>query len=164
MKTLIKSALVLVLFSLTTCDKDHEFKTDVYTLNSTPSNGFIFSGLRIISYSSSTTKPDFIVLAQINIDGDVVAPYLSHPDLENRFFLSKEFRDSVDAQEYFDSYLEPENKPLVDLAYSIKPNQIWLIKTNSGGYGKILIVGSRVDTLDNNTPFAEIKFKAENME
>jgi len=43
---------------------------------------------------------------------------------------------------------------------NVKPNQIWLVKTNSGGYGKILILKTKTGYLDNK-PFAEVNFMAD---
>jgi hypothetical protein len=42
----------------------------------------------------------------------------------------------------------------------VKPNQIWRVKTNSGGYGKILILKTKTGHHDDK-PFAEVNFMAD---
>ena len=97
----------------------------------------------------------------MNETGTVLGPYLSQQDLESRFILSNTFMDYNSAKSYFDTLTTFKNKTLEQSAFGIKPNQIWIIKTNKGDFGKILIIEAKAEIVENNTPFAEIKFKAE---
>jgi hypothetical protein len=150
----------VLVFFLSSCGKEDESPPSEFTLGSEPFKGFLFESLSIIDYdNASATKPDFVVLAQVNAQGDVLAPFLSHPDYQNRFAFLKDFTDPEEALEYYEDYTTPENKDLQVGAFGIKPNQVWLIKTNSGGFGKILVLSTRVGKIDE-TAFAEITFKA----
>jgi hypothetical protein len=171
MKTQFKTLLLGLLIVLTSCEGDDNSKSEFYTLNTTVTSniskgfsfkGFSFESLNIINYpNKQNTKPDFIVLAQTNETGTVLSPLLSQQDLESRFILSNTFSDYNSAKSYFDTLLTVENKTLEQSALDIKPNQVWVIKTNNGDFGKILIVETKTEIVENNTPFAEIKFKAE---
>ena len=161
MKNILKYSIIGMLLILTSCDKENN--SPDYTLDSESHKGFLFENLKIVDIqNSSNLIPDFIVSVQISESGVVLSPFMSHPNLENRFVLSEEFESSDSAQTYFDKYSKPENKPFQNFALNIKPNQIWLIKTNTGEYGKILVLKTKA-TNSNNKPFAEMTFKAERM-
>ena len=164
MKTQFKTLLFGLLIVLTSCEGDDNSKSEFYTLNSTVTSnvfkGFSFESLNIINYpNKQNTKPDFIVSAQMNDIGKVLSPFLSQQDLDSRFILSNTFSDYNSAKSYFDTLVTIENKTFEQSALDIKPNQVWVIKTNNGGFGKILVVETEI--VENKTPFAEIKFKAE---
>lgn len=164
MKTQFK-LLIGLLIVLTSCEGDNNIKSEFYTLNTKVTSnifGFSFESLSIIDYpNKQNTKPDFIVLAQMNETATVLSPFLSQQDLESRFILSNNFNDYNSAKSYFDTLKTVENKTLEQFALGIRPNQVWVIKTNKGDFGKILVVETKAEIVENNTPFAEIKFKAE---
>ena len=163
MRTNIKVLFIALLLIWTSCDKENKLLTNEFTLDSSTHKGFQFENLDIIDFpNSNDIKPDFIVLAQTSDNGDVLSQFLSQPDLENRFILSEEFDNFESAQAYFDSYSTPENKPFQQFALNVKPNQIWLIKTNTGEFGKILIISTEFNNIDNK-PFAKTTFKADNL-
>ena len=166
MKTLFNFLFYLTLFILISCrEQDDPTLYGSYKLNSSiPCRGFQFSNLRIINclIEPISFKPDFIVLAQVD-NNEVIGPFLANLNGENVFYSPAKFNDLESAQKYFDNYKLPEEKYLEPAALNIKPFQIWVIKTNYGGFGKILITFAKGDTIENNTPFAEIEFKAERM-
>ena len=163
MKTTLKFLGFGIFFLFASCEKDDKPK-DVFTLNSEQHKGFFFDDLKIIDFPNAVNvQPDFLVTASTNESGELISPLLVHPDLVSRFVLINEFQDLDKAQLFFNSFLTPEDKPLQQFASDIKPFQIWQIKTNSGSFGKILITETRIEDIDN-TPFAEIKFKAGKME
>lgn len=143
----------------TSCDEEDIAKSNEFTLNSESLKGFLFSDLRIVDYPDSNIKPDFIVLAQTNAHGEVLSPFLSHPDLKGVFKFLKQFDNYESAQTYFDSYSELEHETFVQFGLDIKPNQVWLIKTNNDEFGKVLIISTKYNNHDNK-PYAEITFKA----
>ena len=166
MKTQFKIFLIGLLLVFTSCEGDDNLRTELFVLNTTVTSnifkGFSFESLNIINYpNKQNTIPDFIVLAQTNQTGTVLFPFLSQQNLESRFVLSNTFSDFTSAKLYFDTLTTVGNKALEQVAYEIKPNQVWIIKTNKGDFGKILIVETKIEIVENNTPFAEIKFKAE---
>jgi len=163
MRTIFKLLFIAFFLIWTSCDKEKTIPTNEFTLDSEMRKGFHFESLSIIDFpNSSELKPDFIVLAQTNEIGDVLSPFLSHPDIESRFILSDEFDNFESAQAYFDSYSTPENEPFQQFATNVKPNQIWLIKTNSGKFGKILIASTAFNNIDDK-PYAKVTFKAEHL-
>ena len=105
-----------------------------------------------------------MVLAQTSEIGNVLSPFLSNPNLENRFLLIEEFNDYETAIDYFNGNTVYNNEPLQQFALNIVPNQIWLIKTNSGQFGKLLTIKTKVDVIDDNKPFAELEFKIAKIE
>jgi hypothetical protein len=169
-KYILATAIGLLAF-FTSCEKEdlalelaevpgvHKENTTIYTLNSKDNKGFSAGNLKLADFPK--VKPDFIIIPQTNLTGDVMSPFLSHPNLEKRFILSKEFDDIKGAQAYFDSYnFIPQGVPLLQFANNIKPNQVWLVKTADGAFCKILILDTQVD---KKSAFVEIKFKAEKM-
>jgi len=84
---------------------------------------------------------------------------LSQPDLENRFIFIKRLDDLNSAQNYFDTLSFVSKEQYQAFAFDIKPLEIWQIRTNSGEIGNILLLETKTEKVDN-TPFAEIKFKA----
>lgn len=166
MQAQFKTLLVGLLIVMTSCEGENNLKSEFYTLNTTVTsnkfNGFSFENLNIIDYpNKQNIKPDFIVLAQLNETGTVLSPFLSQQELESRFILSNSFSDYNSAKSYFDTLTTIENKTFKQYALGIKPNQVWVIEINNGDVGKILIVETKTAIVENNTPFAEIKFKAE---
>jgi hypothetical protein len=160
MKPLLLVFLISLLIFSASCNKDDESPNNEFTLTSEVYQGFSFDRFEIFSYSvTDNILPDFVVLVQVNAGGDAVAPFLSHPNYEPRFHLADEFEDLESAQEFFDTYSPSGNPNLLTNASTIQPYQVWLIRTNSGGFGKILIEQSRLYQ-QNNTHFAEITFKA----
>ena len=148
--------LLLLLFS---CDRKEDTPQNEFTINSADFEGFSFESFKVVKYPGFQT-PDFFVLVQIETHGELKGPYLSHPDLETRFFLAGEFDDLEGAEAFYDSYLPEDEKTLQQFAMNVKANQVWLIKTNSGNYGKILIIKTKSGQIDDK-PFAEIVFRAE---
>jgi len=163
MKNTAKILALGMLFLFNSCEKDED-STQIFALNSEAYKGFLFESMKIINFpNSQNIIPDFTVLVQTNGSGEVLSPYLSNPNLENRFFLFDELEDLKNAQEVFDSIQTTEINTFQKFALDIKPYQIWLIKTNSGSVGKILITETKTENIEDN-PFAEIKFKAKKLQ
>jgi hypothetical protein len=141
------------------CDENNDNPSNEFTINSSDFKGFSFDLFKVVDYPGPQ-NPDFFVLVQIENHGELKGPYLSHSDLEARFYMAEEFEDSESAKDFYTSYLPDEEQTLQQFALNVKPNQVWLVKTNSGGYGKILILKTRSGHLDDK-PFAEIAFKAD---
>lgn len=148
--------LLLLLFS---CDRKEDTPQNEFTINSADFKGFSFELFKVIDYPGFQT-PDFFVLVQIETHGELKGPFLSHPDLEARFYLADEFDDLESAEAFYGSYLPEDEKTLQQFALNVSSNQVWLIKTNSGNYGKILVLKTKSGQIDDK-PFAEIVFRAE---
>jgi hypothetical protein len=132
-------------------------REEIFTMSTNDNKGFSAEYLRLAD--SPKVKPDFIIIPQTNLTGDVMSPFLSHPNFERRFILSKEFEDAASAQAYFDSYnVDGNGQDLQQFALNLRANQVWLIKTREGDYCKILILETRIE---KKSDFAEVKFKAE---
>jgi hypothetical protein len=150
---------------ISACEDHDKNPTDFYFLNTGLTSGhltkgFSFSEMNIISPANSDiVKSDFILSVHTNETGVILGPMLSHPDLESRFIFRKSYNDSISAQNYFDTLSVINGPPFQTFAFDIKPYDVWQIKTNTGETGLLLILETRAETI-NNTPFAEIKFKA----
>jgi hypothetical protein len=132
----------------------------IYSLNSKDSKGFSAENLKVVDFPK--VKPDFIIIPQTNTTGDVMSPFLLHPNLEKRFILSEEFDDPESALAYFETFNEmPVGIALQQFANNLSANQVWLIKTISGEFCKILVLEI---IIDKKTSLAGIKFKAEKIQ
>jgi hypothetical protein len=122
-------------------------------------SGFSFGDLKVISFPLlNSAKPDFLLSVHTDEFGNILGPMLSHPDLENRFNFVKKFDDLNSAQICFDTIATTNITQYQTFAFDINPFEIWLVKTNTGKTGKLLILETRTDNI-NNAPFAEIRFK-----
>lgn len=167
MKNLIISVSFGLLFGLMSCEKENPayerdsidkiMNSNVFIMNSKENRGFLFEELKLADFPK--TDADFIIIPQTGMTGDVMSPFLSNPDFEKRFVLADEFEDRQRAEASFNDYKEfPEDGTLQQFALNLKPNQVWLIRSNSGKFYKVLIVNTIVD---RETSFVEIKFKVE---
>ncbi len=170
MKTKIKLIILTILLLNISCKKEDSSVDEgltIFILDSKIENnkgkGFLFESLKIIDYpNSDNIKPDFSVLAQTNDTGYVIGPFLSNPDMTKIFKLTREFSNLDSAQSFFNSYAHSTDTIYNQFALNIQPFQIWTIKTNTGDNGKILVIETKGEEI-NNTPFAEIKFKADRL-
>jgi hypothetical protein len=130
--------------------------TAIFSINSETGNGFSFERKTI-----SMKEPDFMIIPQKVITGDALSPFLSDSDLGKIFFLVSEFKDSKSAQMCFDSEFIriPETGLLQQFATNLKPNQVWIVRTRFGEYGKIWILDS-YGNRSSESPYAGLKFKA----
>lgn len=168
MKNLVIAAFCVCVISLVSCEDDEfaseripssgESVSEIYTINSRESKGFLLDELRLAEFPGS--EADFIIIPQTGLTGDVMSPFLANPDLENRFILlSGDLTDVKSAVEYFASYTTyPEEQDPGQFALNLKPYQVWLIKSQSGVFFKVLILDTSVD---KETSYVEIKFRAE---
>ncbi|HCY00566.1 MAG TPA: hypothetical protein DG754_10545 [Bacteroidales bacterium] len=142
------------------CDKENNKPADEFTLKSTEYTGFLFEGLKIITFPNpNNLKADFVMSPQTTENDDVVSPFFAHPDLESRFYLSGEFESFDSALSSFESYIMPADIKYQQFALDIKPYQVWLIRTNTEKNGIILIKSAEC-YIYNDIPYAETTFKA----
>jgi hypothetical protein len=164
----MKKTFNLIIFTLVflayACE-DKENRDPEYILNTDIPNSQLFSGfsftkMNIITFpNSENIIPDFIVASFMNDIGDISGPFLSHPNLENRFILLNSYDNAKSAQNYFDTLATINNYPHQTFALDIKPFEIWQIKTSTDEVGIILIIEARAEKIGSSA-FAEIKFKA----
>ena len=158
MKTNILFLIFLVV--LVSCDKENNKPSDEFTLKSNEYTAFSFEKLKVIEFPfNNNLKPDFLVAPHILENGDVVSPFFSHPDQEIRFFLSGTFENYENALAHYNSFVIPDNYQYEQFAFGVKPNQVWMMKTNKNKHGIILIIRAIFNN-DNDIPYAETTFKA----
>jgi hypothetical protein len=172
MKTIILAVFYGILVILTSCEKEElstpiengssgmsQSDSEIYTINSKDNAGFSIENLTIGDFPGM--KPDFILIPHTNNTGDLMSPFLSNPNLENRFILTKEFDDPETAEAFYDYYNSPPlGKSFQKFALNLKENQIWLIKNNEGIFCKLLIIETTIDTINSSV---EIKFEADKL-
>ncbi len=128
-------------------------------------NGFLFSEGKVINYNleTSTKKPDLVVLAGVDdINPEVIVAILDIPGnvQQNQLMaLAGEFDDLNSAEDFFTNYKQISDT--LTYSYWANPtleNQVWVIKTIEGKYGKIVV--KNVDSyLQQTTRYAEVTFK-----
>lgn len=156
--------LLLTLSIFISCKKDSpDPSANILVLNSSivnnASNGFSCSKAEIVPSNSNPT-PDFHVLVERDIMGNATGVFLSNSNLEKRFYLKGTFPDLASAKNYFNSCTLSRDTVFQRLAVSVKPFQIWIIKTNENKFGKILIHEATYKDLNNSGDlFAEVKFQ-----
>ena len=167
MKRIFYLNLFVLVFTAYACE-DKENKDPEFLLNTDPPSGYITSGfsfkkMRLITVpNSENIIPDFIVACLMNEIGEIGGPFLSHPNLENRFVLVNSYDNITSAQKNFDTIATLSNKPYQTLALDIKPYEIWQIKTSSDELGIILLLETRAEKIGLNA-FAEVRFKAKKL-
>lgn len=168
MSKTLKLTFALSICLISACEDQDKISPGYYILNTEiqtgqSPKGFSFKDLEIISYPNpGNIKPDFLLSVHANETGDIIGPMLSQPDLENRFILIKKYDDLNSAQNHFDTLSTISTSPFQTFALDLKLFEIWQIQTNTGEMGKLLIIETRTEKI-NNTPFAEIKFKADKL-
>ena len=134
----------------------------ILTLGSSNVNGkitgFSFASGQIIYYpNTNNLKPDFSVYVQQNDTGVTIGPYLAQQDIRRNFYFAKYISIYDSAKLYFDTYKLNKDTVFGETALSLKQGQIWIIRTNSNSFGKILIFETTSND-NENKPYAEIKF------
>lgn len=157
--------LIIAIFSACTADINNNSTPNIlnqFSISSKQETGFSFDAMTTVNDTLNTAVTDFTVLPQLNDSGKLVLPILVQLQLKSNFILSKQFDNLNDAQKYFDSYTAfSENASNFSIyGLTVKPYQVWIVRTNLNKYGKILILTSTTNYL-NNSPYAEITFKAE---
>ena len=125
-------------------------------------NGFSFGQGKVIFYNpaSGNMAPDLVVIPD-NSGPEIIAilQILNNVQEKQLMSLVAEFEDFSSAENFFNSYSEISDT----LSYRVwaKPtleNQIWIIKTLSSNFAKILIKDV-LTYLDGTKPYAEVTFK-----
>jgi len=125
-------------------------------------NGFSFEKGKVVSYNpqSTATPPDLIVTPHNSVDEVVaVLQILNNVQEKHLLGLAGEFEEWSSAKEFFMNYTQIADS--VSFAVWAKPtlkNQVWIVKTLSENYGKILIKDMQA-YLNLTTPYAEITFQ-----
>ncbi|MEA1896343.1 MAG: hypothetical protein U9N53_01615 [Bacteroidota bacterium] len=155
--------LLLILFA-SACSKDKEVKTSgTHTITSEmilegqtySYYGFSFSkaSVKLYNVASSTDRPDFGV--GMNQDS---LPYFDTENIEESFALAGEFSTADSALTFFNNYGEVDVNSYVGLAQPVLENQIWVFKTRSNTFGKILIMNT-LRYEKNSYMIVEVHFK-----
>lgn len=165
MNKLLILELIILACIIAACEDHDKTPPDSYVLSTELPDGqlpkgFSFKKMKIISFpNSDNLNPDFILSVHTNETGDILGPMLGDPELTNRFIFRKRYDDQKSAQNYFDTLTVISKDPLQTFALDIKPYEVWQINSNTGQTGIILVLETQAESI-NNTPTAEIKFKA----
>lgn len=161
MKTRKKCMFLVVAILCIACNEDNI--PSEYSLSSSKDNGFSFDRMNVVNNQiASQIYTDFIVVAGLNETGEFTSPFFTQLEFKTYFVLSKQFDNLQSAQQYFDSYTKmSENESYFDIsALPVQPYQIWIVKTQSNTYGKILIL-STINYSSNHSTYCTVRFKAE---
>ncbi len=165
------NTLLLLIFILvfTGCQKNKKVKTSgEETLNSErvldgttySIQGFSFSTGSVILYNpqQSTNPPDIFVLPISDAQGNVTGAYLDSPNILNSFSLIGTYGTASEALTAFNNYKTVNVSNYDPLAQPILINQVWVFKTNSDKFTKLLILDIKTYKIDIE-PNAEVRFK-----
>ena len=166
MKKIIYILLLATIFQ-SSCDKDNNDKTSgENSLNSElilsgqtySIQGFSFESGSVILYNpaSSTSIPDIFVLP--DSQNNEISAYLDTENPFESFALAGTFQTSGDALDFFNNYKEVEVNSYVPFAKPVLENQVWIFKTRSNKYAKLLILKVNTSVKDLE-PYVEITFK-----
>ena len=122
--------------------------------------GFSFEKGEVVLYNPESTKtiPDLFVLPLAASQGNVTGTFFDSPNVYSSFVLVGSFSDAGEALYFFNNYMEASDTSFTELASPLQINQVWLFKTNSEKFAKLLIKDVQY-YLKDITPFAEVKFK-----
>ncbi len=154
--------LLFALLLFSACQNEEDLPFD-FSLSSLQDNGFSFEKMNVQSDAANQNiDADFVVMPQLDDSGKLLAPFLVQPQLKSSYYLLKQFDNLASAEQFYDSYTSfTEESSTFDYnALSIKPFQIWIVRTNSVQYGKVLITGTATSET-NNSLNAVVNFKAE---
>ncbi len=158
---LVVLIFVVVSLSLSCTEENGKSKiydASVFYLRSTDVLGFCAKKLESVEMEDATT--DFVLIQQDKLTGDLFLPFLSHPDLEKRFYPISRYNDAEIAENYFNRYVAPpDDRNLEQFASHLGANQVWMVKTNDNDYMKIWILDIHVNRSGNH-PVAYVRFKA----
>ena len=157
--------LILILF-VSGCSKDKEVKTSgTNTLSSERIldgqthnyYGFSFSKATVNLYNvaNSTDLPDFVVVDYFDLK---TLQAFNSDNIEDSFALAGTFSTADSALTFFNNYLEVNPGSYVGLANPVLENQVWIFKTRSGNFGKMLIL-TTLSFEKNSNMISEVQFK-----
>lgn len=158
---------ILILFA-SACSKDKEVKTSgTHTLNSerildgqTHSYyGFTFSkaSVNLYNVANNSDLPDFAVVDYSGPNQETLAAFNSD-NIEDSFALAGAFSTADSALTFFNNYSEVNESTYEGLADPVLENQVWIFKTRSGTFGKILILNI-ISYEKNSNMIVEVQFK-----
>ncbi len=153
--------LILLTLSLclVSCKKDIEIPVSgIVTIDNTTAlsqtyyvYGFLFSRAEIVS-TLDNPPPD------ITVDSDGTNLFFQTNTLKNSFYKFGEFDNADAAKEAFDNLTIVSVTQWDGLAYTVKPDQIWIYRTGSEHYAKLRII-STVSEVRENHDYAECTFE-----
>jgi hypothetical protein len=101
--------------------------------------GFSFSAGGIITMpNAQNRKPDFMVAVWTNVDGAVLGTFFG-ASAQEVFRLMGHFNTLDSAQTFFQNLIDVPGGSYDFVALPVEKNQVWIVKTREGRYGKILI-------------------------
>jgi hypothetical protein len=138
--------------------KSKIYDDSVFYLRSSDVSGFCAKKLDNVEMDEATT--DFVLIQQDKLTGDLFLPFLSHPNLEKRFYPISRYNDAEIAENYFNRYVAPpDDRNLEQFASHLAANHVWMVKTNNHDYLKIWILDIHINRSGNH-PIAYMRFNA----
>lgn len=161
--------LLLILLVFCACNDENNMPTpevnlsqsQEFSLSSTQESGFSFETMSIVNDTAKILNTDFIVLPQLDAYGGLVSPFFVQHNVKSGFALIKQFDNLTDAQSFFDTYtaFKGNDSDFNIYGLSVKPFQIWTVKTGLNTYGKILVLTGKAE-FSTKSYFANVSFKA----
>lgn len=164
-----KLLVLFLIISVSACQKKNRVPTSgEATINSDrilsgsaySIQGFSFATGSVILYNpgSPTNIPDLFVLPIADTQGNATGAYFDSPNQYESFSLVNTLENADEALQFFNSYLTVDVSDYTSLANPLLINQVWVFKTNSGNFAKLLILRI-LNQVKDATPYAEVRFK-----
>lgn len=152
---------MLAVFIITACSKDEEkAKTsgEVVLSSQIMGNGtnyyvegFLFEQAKLVSFNlTSSPLPDLVLENNLDLQG----ANLTSPQNDEAFYLLGEFNSINEALASFNNLTEAGNYSFIPKVNGIKANQVYVFKSRSNRYAKLLIKDYQTFTLP--TPYVQI--------
>lgn len=144
MYKIVSSFILLILISFGCDSTEPEIVTNSDIASVDQNNvGFSFShGKSVTIPNSENIIPDILILAHIDMNGNVLGVFFGAESYRPAFYLVKEFSQSDSALTFYNNLLEVPDSNYQELALPVNLNQIWAVKTNENKFGKILILNT----------------------
>jgi len=148
MRNFLKFLLTGLIFALPSCtgDKGGEYSSEVVLSSELLGsltyyvNGFSFETGEFIPYPGSSGLPDLVVENYRNNEGEYIAAAFSSPGNNSAFLLKGEFNSSEAAKSAYEALLVADTVSYyMETSDTLRINQVWLFKSESGHYARMLI-------------------------
>jgi len=102
--------------------------------------GFQFETGEFVSYPGTTELPDLVLDNFRSLDSEIIGAGLSSPGNNSAFLLKGTYTSEAGAKDAFEKLSTADTiASYTEISDTIKINQLWLFKSVSGHYAKILV-------------------------
>lgn len=116
--------------------------------------GFLFSGAKLVS-TEATPKPDITLFVTRT---DIPVLTFQHFNFKPSFYKLDDFPDEASARAAFDNLKTFDVSLWLDMADTVRNNQVWIYRSGSDTYAKIRII-STINEVRQTVNYGECTFQ-----